>query len=138
MIKKAYSLIVLILCLSGQVAYAVPTETSNMITQSELTRVISGLLLVVLVILLLSWIVRRLQGAHFSSSKGFQTLASLTLGPKERVLLLKVGVRYLLMGVGSSSVTLLYDFGEQLPSGFDPDNKSTFADLLKSAVGKSK
>ncbi|MBL7479038.1 flagellar biosynthetic protein FliO [Legionella bononiensis] len=138
MIKKAYSLLIVTFCLISSMAYAVPTETSNMISQSELTRVISGLLLVLLVIVLLSWMVRRLQGANFSSSKGFQSVASLTLGPKERVILLKVGVRYLLMGVGSSSVTLLYDFGEQLPSGFDPDNKTTFADLLKSAVGKSK
>lgn len=45
-------------------------------------------------------------------------------------------MRYLLVGSGSGQVTLLYDFGEQLPTGFDSKNKTSFADLLKS-VAKS-
>ncbi|WP_367274449.1 flagellar biosynthetic protein FliO [uncultured Legionella sp.] len=124
--------------LMSSAACALPTEHSNnMISHSELMKVISGLLLVLLIIIVLSWLVKRLQGANLSSSKGFQSIASITLGPKERVMLLMVGERYLLMGVGAGSVTLLYDFGEQLPAGFDLSNKSTFSELLKSAVGKS-
>ena len=72
-----------------------------------------------------------------SSSKGFQSIATMTLGPKEKIMMLKVGERYLLMGVAAASITILHDFGEQLPQGFDPDNKATFGELLKSAVRKS-
>lgn len=137
MMKRIQRFFTLFLGMMSADVFALPAESPNMISHGELMRVISGLLLVLLIIIVLSWIVRRLQGANLSSSKGFQTIATITLGPKERVMLLKAGNRYLLTGVGSGSVTLLYDFGEQLPAGFDLTNKTTFAELLKSAVGKS-
>lgn len=107
------------------------------ITQSELIRVVFGLLCVLLLILLLSWLVKRLQGAQIGSIKGFQVVASMVLGPKEKIMLLKAGTRYLLLGFGSGHISLLCDFGEQLPLGFDSSNKASFAELLKSAVVKS-
>ncbi|KTD67339.1 flagellar protein fliO [Legionella steelei] len=97
-------------------------------------RVVMGLLLVLLLILVLSWVVKRLHGMQMGSAKGFQSVASMLLGPKEKITLLKVGTRYLLVGSGAGNVTLLHDFGEQLPPGFDTTNKSSFADLLKSVV----
>ena len=122
--------------LVSTVASALPAEHSNLISHNELMRVIMGLLSVLLIIICLSWIVKRLNIVKFSSSKGFQSIASMTLGPKEKIILLRVGDRYLLMGLGSSTVNLLYDFGEQLPPGFESENKPAFADFLKSAVGK--
>ncbi|WP_207387368.1 flagellar biosynthetic protein FliO [Legionella rowbothamii] len=107
------------------------------ITQNELVRLVLGLFSVLLVIMVLSWVVKRLQGAHLGASKGFQSVASMILGPKEKIMLLKVGTRYLLLGSGSGHITLLYDFGEELPPGFDAPNKPSFAELLKSAVVKS-
>ncbi len=80
---------------------------------------------------------KRLNVVNLSTSRGFQTIASLTLGPKEKITLLQVGARYLLIGVGATAINLLYDFGEQLPEGFDPENKTSFADLMKSAIRKS-
>lgn len=136
MMKRIQILLMIVLSLMGSAVCALPAENSNIISHSELMRVIGGLFLVLLLIILLSWMVRRLQGANLSSSKGFQTIASITLGPKERVMLVKVGDHFLLMGVGAGSVSLLYDFGKQMPAGFDINNKSTFADLLKSAVRK--
>ena len=97
-------------------------------------RVVMGLLLVLLLILVLSWVVKRLHGMQMGSAKGFQSVASMLLGPKEKITLLKVGTRYLLVGSGAGNVTLLHDFGDQLPAGFDTTNKSSFADLLKSLV----
>jgi flagellar protein FliO/FliZ len=107
------------------------------ITQSELMRIILGLLSVLILILCLSWLVKRLQRVHLGSIRGFQTIASMILGPKEKIMLLKVGPRYLLLGFGSGHVTLLYDFGEELPTGFESMNKPSFAELLKKAVVKS-
>ncbi|KTD41628.1 flagellar protein fliO [Legionella parisiensis] len=97
-------------------------------------RIIMGLLLVLLLIMALSWVVKRLHGMQMGSAKGFQSIASMILGPKEKITLLKVGTRYLLVGSGAGQITLLYDFGEQLPTGFDSINKNSFADLLKSVT----
>ncbi len=136
MMIKSRHFILLTSLLISTVASALPAESSNLISRNELMRVIMGLLFVLLIIICLSWIVKRLNLVKVSSSKGFQSIASMTLGPKEKIILLKVGDRHLLMGVGASTVSLLYDFGEQLPPGFDSENKPAFAEFLKTAVGK--
>lgn len=109
-----------------------PTALSH----TELTKVLSGLLLVLLIIVLLSWLVKRFNVAQFSSSKGFEMIASMMLGPKEKVVLIKAGSRYLLIGIGAGAVNTLHDFGEQMPAEFNYENKTSFAELLKSAVRK--
>jgi flagellar protein FliO/FliZ len=128
--------ITMTLCFISTVALALPAESPNIITHQELMRVVTGLLCILLLIVCLAWIVKRLNVVKFSSSKGFQSIATMSLGPKEKIVLLKVGVRYLLIGIGASTVNILHDFGEEQPQGFDSENKPTFAELLKSAVGK--
>lgn len=130
-------LIALSFYLINSVVYALPLETPKVITHTELTRVVTGLVCVVFIIILLSWILKRLNVVNLGSSKGFQFIASMTLGSKEKMVLFKVGGQYLLLGVGSGAVNVLYDFGEQLPEGFDSDSKPSFAELLKSVVRKS-
>lgn len=125
------------LSLLSTMTYAIPQESGNVISHGEIVRVITGLVVVLLIIAVLSWIVKRLHVVNLSSSKGFQSIASMTLGPKEKIILIRAGDRYLLMGVGSG-VSMLHDFGDTLPPGFDNDNKTSFPDLLKSALGKSK
>lgn len=129
--------IALVLSLISPVLFALPTDNPNMITHGELMRVTGGLLLVLVIIFVLSWLVKRVQGMNLNSSRGFQSIASIHVGPKERLVLMKVGPRYLLMGVGTATITLLHDFGEHLPAGFDGENKPAFSEFLKTAVGKS-
>jgi len=109
----------------------------SVISHAELLKVASGLGMVLLIILVLSWLVKRLNAVSLISSKGFQTLGSMTLGPKEKVVLIKAGDRYLLIGVGGGVVNMLHDFGEQMPQGFSNSDKPTFAEIFKSAVRKS-
>jgi flagellar protein FliO/FliZ len=109
----------------------------TVLNHSELVKILTGLLLVLFIIILLSWLVKRFNVIQLSSSKGFEVIASMMLGPKEKIMVLKVGQRYLLIGVGVASVNTLYDFGEHLPADFKIENKSSFAELLKSAVRKS-
>lgn len=137
MIKGKNTVVFLTLSLFSATAFTASAEPSNAMTHVELLRVSLGLLFVLFVIFLLSWVVRRMQGTSMVTSSGFQSIASMTLGPKEKIVLTKVGAQYLLIGVGAGSINLLYDFGTELPIGFDSNNKSTFAQILKSAVGKS-
>lgn len=103
---------------------------------NEWLKVSLALLFVLGLILILSWLVKRLHGVNFTTSKGFQLIASMTLGPKEKIMLVQVGGQYLLMGVGSGTVTMLYDFGQELPLGFEPDKKQSLSELFKSSVRK--
>jgi flagellar protein FliO/FliZ len=128
-------IILLFLGLSNAPSYALAANPSA-INHSELMRVIFGLLIVLIIILLLAWILKRLNASNFSTTKGFKSLAVMTLGTKEKIMLVQAGERYLLIGITSGSINLLHDFGEQLPSGFDGEGKPSFAALLKSVSGK--
>ncbi|OCH98661.1 flagellar biosynthetic protein FliO [Legionella jamestowniensis] len=97
----------------------------------------SGLLLVVGVIVLLSWLLRRLNNAGLGNSNGFKVIASMSLGTREKIMLINTGNRFLLLGVTSGSINTLHDFGEELPVGFLSDTKTSFSEFLKTALGKS-
>lgn len=116
---------------------ATSPEALNVISRAELLKIVGGLLCVLFIILLLSWVIKRLNLVQLASVKGFSSIATMTVGPKERVTLLKVGEQHLLLGVGAGAVTLLYDFGTELPQGFDLKEKTSFAHLLKSAMRPS-
>ena len=46
----------------------------SVISRGELMRVLTGLLIVVLIIVSLSWIIKRLNVVHLGSSKGFESI----------------------------------------------------------------
>ena len=63
-------------------------------------------------------------------------MGGMNLGARERLVLIEIGGRFLLLGVTSTQVNLIYDFGEKAPEGFDTVNKSTFSAFLQTAMGR--
>lgn len=112
-------------------------EPQGAISSQELIKVLGGLLLVILIILFLSWILKRLNASSMLTGSGFKGLASMTLGAREKILLVQAGERYLLLGVTTGSINLLHDFGTEMPAGFHPANPASFSDLMKSVMRKS-
>lgn len=106
------------------------------VSHTEIFRLCGGLLAVLVLIVLLSWLVKRLNLVQINAAPGFQVISTLVLGPKEKILLLQVDARYLLLGVTAGSINLLHDFGNTLPQGFELGVKPSFSQLLKSVVVK--
>jgi flagellar protein FliO/FliZ len=80
------------------------------------------------------WAVRRLRpGAVLGNPRDCTVLRSLALGPRERLLVVRVGARHLVIGVGSASVSLLCELDEPLPAAADADR---FGDAMRKAVGR--
>ncbi|MCC5792966.1 MAG: flagellar biosynthetic protein FliO [Legionellaceae bacterium] len=102
----------------------------------EFLRMLFALLVVLLFICIVFWLLRRLQKGGFSLQQGMRFISSMSMGSRERLVLVEVGGRYLLLGVTSAQVNLLCDFGDALPSGFDTVNKPSFTSLLQHAMGK--
>lgn len=79
-------------------------------------KALGALLLILALIFLIAWIVRRyllrFLPATVTRGDGIQILAVRILGPKRSVHLLKVEGHTLLIGSSESEVTLLKDFGE--------------------------
>lgn len=70
-----------------------------------------GLVLVVGLILLLAWLVRRVNGVP-AGGQGMKVLAALPLGQRERAVLVQVGEQQMLLGVAPGRVSLLVEFDE--------------------------
>jgi len=104
-----------------------------------------ALILVVSLILALGWLAKRMPGFGRASGGGnaLRVVGSLTLGPRDRVVVVDVGGTQLLLGVGQNGMTTLHTLTEPLPvaqpSQGTPSlqNLATpFAQLLQKHLGK--
>ncbi len=106
---------------------------------SELAHVIVALLLVLSVVVVLAKLLRGARGLGGGGAQALGVLAQVSLGGKERAVLLRVGRTQLLVGVAASQVSMLYVLPEpieaapaQAPGAF----ASNFQALLKKKLGQ--
>ncbi|HWB51628.1 MAG TPA: flagellar biosynthetic protein FliO [Stellaceae bacterium] len=80
------------------------------------------------------WAMRRMRpGVGLGSARDCTILRSLALGPRERLLVVEIGVRQLVIGVGSASVSLICELDERLPAKAGEDR---FGEAVRNAVGR--
>jgi len=92
----------------------------------------TGLILVIAAILVTGWLYSRTQKMRGASSDLIRIVASQPLGTRERVLLLQVADKQLLVGMTSSQVQTLHVFDEPIAISEAPVNG--FAERLRAAV----
>jgi len=88
---------------------------------------LAALAIVVALILGLAWLLKRLPGAGLRPLPGLRVVASLAVGPRERVVIVDCGGQQLLLGVTSHTVNLLHSLPEPL---LDTPSQAGFAELL--------
>jgi len=80
------------------------------------------------------WAMRRMRpGIGLGNAHDCTILRSLALGPRERLLVVRVGERHLVIGIGSSAVSLLCELDEPLPMALGDDR---FGQAIRKAVGR--
>lgn len=94
-----------------------------------------ALLLVVGLIFGLAWIARRMPGVANQRNASLRVVASLALGPRERVVVVDVGGTQLLLGVGAGGTRALHTLASPLPVDA-PAQAAPFAQLLAQHFGK--
>ena len=94
-----------------------------------------ALLFVVGLILALAWLARRMPGVAGGSHRALRVVASLSLGPRDKVVVVDVGGQQLLLGVGAGGTRALHTLAAPLP---EPERTATpaFAQLLAQHFGK--
>ena len=104
-----------VLALHARVAaaagFAAPTLTTPAATTGGaggLLRVSIALLVVLAAVLGTAWLARRVRGLTAAGNGGLEILSQLPLGARERAVLIRVGDRQLLLGVGSGGVRTLH------------------------------
>ena len=94
-----------------------------------------ALLFVLALIFALAWLAKRLPGVAGSSHRALRVVASLSLGPRERVVVVDVGGTQLLLGVGAGGTRALHTLDTPLPDAQAP-RAPAFAQLLAQHFGK--
>ena len=93
-----------------------------------------SLALIVLMIFAVGWLYRRMQGMHSHKGEVFKILATQPLGPKERVLLVEVAGKQLVLGMTTSQIQTLHVLDTPLVSEPADPVPISFADRLRIAI----
>ncbi|RRU66980.1 MULTISPECIES: flagellar biosynthetic protein FliO [Stenotrophomonas maltophilia group] len=100
-----------------------------------------ALLAVLALVIGLGWLLKRLPGSGFRPAEGMKVVASLSVGAKERVVVIEVNGQQLLLGVTAGGINTLHTLPEPLPPPATvrvPDFKNlpNFAQLLQQRLRK--
>lgn len=104
---------------------------------SQLLQLVFGLLLVIGLIFLLAWVVRRVQQSLpvKGSQQAISLLASQALGPRDRLLLVQVGKEQILLGLTPGTIVPLHVLQEPVEvSAANNPLSSAFAQRLAKAL----
>lgn len=117
----------------------VPSLTGEPLAGGSLAKMGLGLFAVVFLIVAMAWVMRRMGGVPGTSAGALRVLGGLSMGTRERVVLIQVGDTQLLLGVAPGRVETLYVLDEPIAtSDAAKPGMSNFAANLTAALNRSK
>ena len=117
----------------GEVA-AVP-QLQSAVGVGSLLQVMLALVFVVALIVATAWLLRRFSGTGLSRNATLRVLAGVSVGQRERVVLVQAGEVQLLLGVAPGAVRTLHTFDQPLLlEGAAEKGGERFAERLMSAM----
>ncbi len=129
--------------------FAAPSVTSSAAPSgiASLGQVTLALGLVLALIFVAAWLMRRLRGFGKTGTGALDVIADLPVGQKERAVLIRVGTQQVLIGVAPGRVSMLHVLDEPVslappssgptgPTGPTSTDRPTFKSLLMKSLGK--
>ncbi|MFB1056140.1 flagellar biosynthetic protein FliO [Vibrio diabolicus] len=115
------------LMLSAPYAFAAAPNNLGLATT------LGSLVLVIGVILLLAWLLKRMQVPAMGQQKGLRIVSQLPVGTKERIAVVQVGEEQFLVGITSQSIQTLAKLDKPLKEGELATNAfaTQFSQLIK-------
>lgn len=92
----------------------------------------ASLLLVITAIFIVGWFYARMQGIRGGRSNVFNIVASQSMGAKERIILVEVGEKQIVVGITAASMQALHVFDQPVEVANAQPGKSEFAERLSS------
>ena len=110
------SLLTLVIAAIPQAAAAAgkAAPTVSRTVAESLVQILLGLVLVLLVIAAAAWLLRRFGHLQAGAGGALRIVGGLSLGPRERAVLIQVGERQLLLGVAPGRVQMLHVLDQEL------------------------
>lgn len=123
----------LIFCCAPAVAQQ---KSAVNVTGGSYIDVVVGLGIVVALIYVLAFFAKRLNGAAFTGKVPMKVLGGVSLGARERAVLIEVGGKHLLLGVAPGRVNTLHVFDEPLDVQREKRAEAAFSDRLKQILSQ--
>lgn len=119
--------------IAAKTAVATKATAPAAVSFASLGGMVLALLLVLALIIGMAWLLRRVSGLGLQGPESLRTIATLAVGPKERLLVVQAGDTQLLVGVTAQQITLLHQLDKPLPV---PVPANHFANLLARRLGR--
>jgi flagellar protein FliO/FliZ len=114
----------------------VPSSVSS----GSIVQIIFSLLLVIAAIMLVAWLLKRVNAGQLGSGNMLKILGSVAIGQRERIVLVEVKDTWLVVGVGPGQIRTLHTLNKQeiqepeIPGPGTFASESKFAKLLSSVL----
>jgi flagellar protein FliO/FliZ len=113
-----------------------PLLASSGSLSSQLGQMLLGLLLVIGLIFMLAWLLRRVQSIGPRGTQVIKVLASQALGPRDRLVLVQVGAEQVLLGLSAGRITPLHVLKDPVHLPDSEPASAEFAQRLMELLGK--
>lgn len=117
-------------------AAAEPLAGATPIDAGGVVRLMLGLLVVVIAIVATAWSLRRWGHLRSSPRGELRIIGGLSMGPRERLVLVKVGDEQLLLGVASGSIRMLHKLAQPVAVTDGVAPSESFAAKMRVALGQ--
>lgn len=110
---------------------------SAALTGAEMLQWLFGLIVVLIAILACAWLLRKLGHFPVGAAAGLRIIGGISLGGREKVLLLQAGKKHLVLGVTPGRIATLYVLGEDEmapPPARGTPGRGGFAERLQQAM----
>lgn len=104
---------------------------------TNLTQVFLGLVFVVALIFAMAWLLKRVTYGSFSGGQHIKLMASMPLGTRERIALIEIGGKQILLGITSAQINTLHAFDEAVVDDVSSHELSEFGKKIKSIMSHS-
>ena len=135
------TLALLLICFVSLTASAAPAvigaESVDPLSTANLTQWTVGLMFVLLLIIAAAWFTKRFTGFGSAQAGQLKVLSGVSLGSREKAVLIRAGKRHLLLGVAPGRVETLHTFEEgEISELATQEASGAFQDSLQKMMDK--
>lgn len=95
-----------------------------------------GLVFLAAVVIAGWWLVQRAGGLQIKSGNGLRVVTAISVGPRERVVLIEIAGEQMLLGVAPGRVNLLHRFEQPVVAASNDDFASKIRQVMQQGLGK--
>ena len=105
-------------------------------SQDQLIQVTLALAAVLVLIYFLAWFIKRSRGLQGISQLHIKTVAVMPMGVKEKIVLIEIAGKQILLGMTPHNINTLASFDEPIIDTKKPNSSKTFSDRLKDIMSQ--